>query len=178
MLLPDGTVEGAVSRRRDLDYETFFEAEYGPTVRLLMSVGVSAEQAQDAAQEAFVRLYARWPRIKHHDSPAAWVRRVAINKARDNFRSESRRQRREERVMGTPRNDIETASSVAGDDEVRRLLLELPSRQREVAALFYVEDRPIGDIADMLGLSAGAVKFHLNRARSNLRRNWTDGDQS
>ena len=80
--------------------------------------------------------------------------------------------------MGTPSKEIETASSVAGDDEVRRLLLELPRRQREVAALFYVEDRPIGDIADMLGLSAGAVKFHLNRARSNLRRNWTEEDQS
>ena len=49
------------------------------------------------------------------------------------------------------------------------LLQQLTRQQRAVAALFYVEDLPVADIAISLGLSPGAVKFHLNRARSSLK---------
>jgi RNA polymerase sigma factor (sigma-70 family) len=151
------------------EYEAFFLANYTPTVRLLMSMGASQEQAQDAAQDAFIRLYTRWSRIRRHDAPVAWLRRVAINRLRDLHRSDTRRENRENRVMPGQQTVMPAEDTVASDDETRRLLLGLPHRQRTVAALFYVEDMSVDDIASTLGLTSGAVKFHLNRARKRLR---------
>jgi RNA polymerase sigma-70 factor (ECF subfamily) len=51
-----------------------------------------------------------------------------------------------------------------------QLLMKLPDRQREVAALFYVDDRSVVEIAGILGLNEGTVKSHLSSARDSLRR--------
>ena len=158
----------AVTSDSQSQYEDFFVANYSATVGLLMSMGITQEQAQDASQDAFVKLYTRWSRLRRHDSPEAWVRRVAINRARDLYRADSRRTRREER-SGEPTTAPAADETVGDADKTRRLLLELPRRQRTIAALFYLDDMPIKDIADSLGLSSGAVKFHLNRARKSLR---------
>jgi RNA polymerase sigma-70 factor (ECF subfamily) len=46
----------------------------------------------------------------------------------------------------------------------------LPKRQAQVAALFYMEDRPIAEIADILQMAEGTVKKHLHDARQTLAR--------
>ena len=50
------------------------------------------------------------------------------------------------------------------------LLRELPTRQREVATLFYVDDRTVAEIAMILRLNEGTVKYHLSHARDGLRK--------
>ena len=55
------------------------------------------------------------------------------------------------------------------DDSTRDLLGQLAPRQREIAALFYVEDRSVDDIATTLGVSVGTVKSQLSEARQRLR---------
>ena len=159
----------SVTSDRETEYEAFFLTNFEPTVRLLRSLGVSQEQAQDATQDAFVKLYTRWSRVRRHESPEAWVRRVAINRSRDLYRSDQRRHHRETKVDDAVESAPAPDDAVAETDAVRRLLLELPKRQRTIAALFYVEDLSIAEIANDLELSAGAVKFHLNRARNRLR---------
>lgn len=166
---PD-VVDTVVTPETRDEYEAFFLAHFTPTVRLLMSLGASAEQAQDASQDAFVRLYTRWTRIRRHDAPVAWVRRVAINRLRDLHRSDSRRTQRETRARqqsAVPDSSLE--ETVEASDETHRLLHALPHRQRAVAGLFYIEDMSIDTIATTLGITPGAVKFHLNRARRKLR---------
>jgi RNA polymerase sigma-70 factor (ECF subfamily) len=49
------------------------------------------------------------------------------------------------------------------------LLGRLPAQQRMAAALFYVEDLSVGEVAEAMGLSEGAVKYHLHAARATLR---------
>ena len=44
----------------------------------------------------------------------------------------------------------------------------LPAMQRAAVVLFYFEDRPVAEIADILGISDGSVKVHLHRARQRL----------
>ena len=56
----------------------------------------------------------------------------------------------------------------AGSDDVRRALLTLPRQQRAVIALHYLEDRPVAEIAALLGCSEGTVKTHLSRGRAAL----------
>jgi len=167
-----------VTRANDRSYDDFFVAEYQGVVNLLRSMGVDEAAANDASQDAFIRAYARWGRLSSHASPEAWVRRVAINRSRDAFRSEARRSRREERAA--PR-ELATASpeaTVSSTDSVRSLLASLPRRQREVATLFYVQDLAVRDIGDILGISDGAVKFHLNRARTRLETALREQDES
>ncbi len=156
--------------RSDAEFDRFFCQHYPGVVRSLTVITGNAEVAADCTQEAFIRAYARWGRVRRYASPTAWVRRVAINLANDSFRSDARRRRREDRFeSGQPH--VAAAASTAVDDDLAlgAMLDSLTPQQRSVAALFYVEDLPILEIARTLDLSEGAVKFHLHQARAALR---------
>jgi RNA polymerase sigma-70 factor (ECF subfamily) len=58
---------------------------------------------------------------------------------------------------------------VPPDVDVQRSLLRLPARQRAVVVLHYFEDRPVREVAELLGVEEATVKVHLHRARSRLR---------
>ena len=58
----------------------------------------------------------------------------------------------------------------SSDSTARDLLGTLPTRQREVATLFYVDDCSITEIAAILDLTDGTVKYHLSHARDSLRK--------
>jgi RNA polymerase sigma factor (sigma-70 family) len=60
--------------------------------------------------------------------------------------------------------------------DLLRALRALPVRQREAAVLFYVADLPLHAVADAMGISDGAVKSHLARAREGLRVNLEERD--
>lgn len=151
----------------DADFERFFLANYEAVLYILTLITGDREQATDATQEAFIRAYSRWSKIRTYDSPAAWVRRVAINASHDSMRSDRRRRRREE----TQRVDHEPspADRSTSDAVTLALLAALPHRQREVATLFYVDDRSVAETAAILGLSEGTVKSYLAAARDRLR---------
>ena len=53
--------------------------------------------------------------------------------------------------------------------DVRAALASLPPRERKAAVLFYVGDLPVSQVAHLMGISEGAVKSHLSRARGHLR---------
>jgi RNA polymerase sigma-70 factor, ECF subfamily len=151
----------------DDEFERFFLANYDAVLRVLVLTTGDRERATDATQEAFIRAYARWSKIRGYDSPAAWVRRVALNASHDSFRSDRQRRRREESsptMTETPQDDRYQA-----DTSVHELLALLPARQREVATLYYVDDRSVAEIASILEVNEGTVKSHLSTARERLR---------
>jgi len=152
------------------EFERFFLRHYDQVVRSLTVVLGDEETARDCAQEAFIKAAARWGKVKRYDNPVAWVRRVAINRGRDLYRTDSRRRRREEGLASTGDLDHRDSSGVV-DESMRlvELLQQLPPMQRASAALFYIDDLPVAEIARQLDVSSGAVKFHLNRARKALR---------
>ncbi len=149
------------------EFERFFLENYSAVLRILTLTTGDADRATDATQEAFIKAYARWSKIRSYESPAAWVRRVAINASRDSFRKDRRRRRREESVSAT--HDGTHADDYASDGATLELLMLLPDRQREVATLFYVDDCSVVQIAMILGLTEGTVKSHLSSARERLR---------
>ncbi|MGE5211258.1 MAG: RNA polymerase sigma factor, partial [Acidobacteriota bacterium] len=86
---------------------------------------------------------------------------------RDSFRSDRQRRRREETsrsVSPASQHDLYQA-----DSSVPELLAVLPARQREVATLYYVDDRSVAEIAAILEIDEGTVKSHLSTARERLR---------
>lgn len=147
------------------DVTTLFNLHYARLVRSLTVICGNSEEAADAVQEAFVKAHLKWRKISTYDDPVGWIRRVAINKVRDGHRSKVRRDRAVER-MG---HQATLTSEQPAIDEVAELLSTLPKQQRAAAAMFYVEQLSVLEIADALEISEGAVKFHLHQARQKLR---------
>jgi RNA polymerase sigma factor (sigma-70 family) len=150
----------AVSER-DEGFTTFFRSEYPSLVRTLFLVVHDRELARDLAQDAFVQLFARWRRISHYDRPEAWVRRVGIRMA---VRAAAR-----ERVRPRLERVLNYATLPKPIDvDVVRAIGQLPASQRAAVALFYLEDRPVSEIAEVLACSEVTAKVHLHRARKRL----------
>lgn len=151
---------------RAQDFDTFFTTHYGPMVRTLTLIGGDREAAADSVQDAFVRAHARWRRLSRYDAPAAWVRKVAINRLRDVKRSEARRRRREDKVADAA---ADTGSDpVLLDDDLMAAVGSLPDRQRTAIALHYLEDLSVAEIAQAMAITTGAVKYHLHQGRNRL----------
>lgn len=147
------------------DLESLFRAHHGRLVRALTLACGDEQRAADAVQHAFVKAHLRWRSIMSYDDPVGWIRRVAINRLRDEHRSDVRKRRAVERLAAEPA----TTHGEPKVDGVAAMLAGLPKQQRLVLALFYVEDLSVDAVAATLGISSGAVKFHLHRGRNALR---------
>ena len=142
-------------------FDALFRREFAPITRTAYLVVGDWEVAREIAQDAFVQALRHWQKVQGMESPGGWVRRVAI---RDAVRA--RRRDARGRALLRERAPHTDESGVALD--VRTALLTLPPRQRAVIALHYLDDRPVAEIATLLGCSSGTVKTHLARGRQAL----------
>jgi RNA polymerase sigma-70 factor (ECF subfamily) len=118
-------------------------------------------RAEDVTQEAFIQLLAHWRKVSRYERPEAWVRRVAIRLAV--------RTARRDRVRAVLEREVPPSEERPPPDvDLADALRLLPLKQRACVLLFYFEDRPIAEVVDILGISDGAVKVHLHRARQRL----------
>jgi RNA polymerase sigma-70 factor, ECF subfamily len=149
----------------DAGYDALFRAHYGPLVRSLTLAAGDRELAADCVADAFERCYVRWRRIQRYDDPAGWVRRVAINRLRDHARRRGRGERAVERLSAGRERTAAPDELV----ELAELLAGLPTQQRIAVALRYVGGLAVAEVADAMGISEGAVKYHLHAGRERLR---------
>jgi RNA polymerase sigma-70 factor (ECF subfamily) len=147
-------------------FDMFFARERDAVLGLAFALIGDRAVAEEVAQEAFLEAFRKWDRIAGYDEPGAWVRRVVANMSVSTFR----RRRGELRML---------TRLVAGQDRVVpelspatlafwQAVRALPKRQAQVTALFYLEDRPIADIALVLQMAEGTVKKHLHDGRKTL----------
>jgi RNA polymerase sigma-70 factor, ECF subfamily len=158
--------EERTASRGPVDFDDAFRRWYGPMVRTLAVAAGDREVAADCVQDAFTRAYVRWGRVSRLQDPAGWIRRVAVNRMRDHFRKRERGARAFERLA--PQTDV-VALPPSEPSELGTLVSTLPPQQRIAAALFYVEDLSVTEVAAAMDLSEGAVKYHLHAARESLR---------
>ncbi len=151
----------SVVDERDAEFAALFRVEYPALVRTMYLVVHDRERAQDLAQDAFVQLFARWRRISQYERPDAWLRRVAIRMAVRGIRRERLRPRLERELDPAP-------MPKPIDIDVLRAIQQLPTSQRAAVALFYLEDRPISEVAEILACAEVTAKVHLHRARKRL----------
>jgi RNA polymerase sigma-70 factor (ECF subfamily) len=147
--------------------ETLFRAHYARLVRALTLVNGSREAAADAVQEAFVKAHLHWARIQRYDDPVGWIRRIAINRLRDDHRHLVRKQRVVDRLAAE--QPTVTSLQSSHDADLHWMLGHLSRQQRLALALFYVDELTVAEVAAAMRLSEGAVKFHLHRGRERLR---------
>ena len=122
--------------------------------------------ARDVAQEAFVRLFARWRTV---NEPRAYVFLIATNLVRDEWRHRKRASSLFDRLK--PFVD-EAAPAV--DLELSDVVARLPRRLRDVVVLHLVADLPVAEVATVTGIPVGTVKRRLYEARALLRLDWLE----
>ena len=146
----------------DGEYTWFFRTEFPGVVRAAYLVVHDRQRAEDLAQDAFTQLYVHWRKVSRYERPDAWVRRVAIRAAVREARRERRRPTLERSVRPG------TSYDEPLDLDLLRAIRSLPPRQRAAVTLFYLEDRPTAEVADILGCSESTAKVHLFKARQRL----------
>lgn len=139
--------------------------------RLALGIVADAAEAEDALQEALYKAWRALPQFRHDAAFSTWLYQIVRRASLDRTR----------RGPSLPL-DVELEDTAAGHDPERRweevearrevyaALGRLPVPYRTVLTLFYIEDLPIREIADILELPVGTVKTHLHRARRALRR--------
>jgi RNA polymerase sigma-70 factor (ECF subfamily) len=113
--------------------------------------------ADDAVAEAFAQLIRRGEEVR---DPAAWVWTTAFRVAAREL------QQRRATAEDPPDSSYDPAMS---DQRVLSAIAQLSDRQRASVILHYYADRPVKEVADLLGSTPAAVSVHLFRARKNLR---------
>ena len=141
------------------EFEWLFRSTYASVLRTSFLILHDQGAAEEVTQDAFLRLYERWHSVAEVDHPSAWVRRVAT-------RAAVKRAKRAKSLTTAP--EAAGASDQRLDIDLLRAVVRLPAQQRAAVALYYLEDRPVAEVADLMGVSTSTVKQHLHRAREHL----------
>jgi RNA polymerase sigma-70 factor (ECF subfamily) len=146
--------------------------------RLALRIVRRQEDAEEVAQDAFVRAWNGLGGYRGDARFSTWLHRIVVRRALDRASVLKGRAARE--------TEVDEASSIAApahgpDAEARanaarleRLLVKLSPSQRAAVTLFYYEDRSVEDVANLLSMPENTVKTHLSRARVALRQAWLE----
>ncbi len=142
----------------------------------MLQITRSAEEAEDVAQEAFVRAFLKLDTFQRNSRFFTWLYRIAFNSAL------SRRRRKRANISLDQTREvtgIEPIDHVDSPDErmlqgervamVRMALDRLTEEHRTILVLREMQDHAYEDIAEILEISIGTVRSRLNRARTQLR---------
>ena len=150
--------------------------------RVALSVLRRREDAEDVAQEAFLRAHRSFASIRDRERFRGWLVRTSFRIALDRIRGEKRRARREETVAMEARVAEDSAEDHAARGELRARVAEavaaLPEKLRLVTVLVAIEEQDLASVARLLELPEGTVKSRLHRARRELaeRLRWLASD--
>jgi len=137
----------------------------------------NADDAEDLAQEAFVKAYQTIERFKPGEPFGPWIYRIVTNLSLDVLKHRNRF-RHEELTDSHPASRGDRADLAAVSNElasrIDAAIQSLPEMQRIVARLFLVEHFEHNEIAAMTNLSEGTVRSHLSLARGKLKQKLAD----
>ena len=155
-----------VKVRENDELTAVYTREYGRLVGLLTVIGRSPSDAEETAQDAFVRLIEHWPRVGRYEDPAAWLRTVAVRM----LISRHRRREVARRALPFLRPSAEPTAAAVTETrlDLDAAFSELSPEQRAVIVLHHLYDLPVDEIATGLKVPAGTVKSRLARARTRL----------
>ena len=148
-----------------MDFDAFFVAGSDRLGKALFLLTGDASEAEELTQEAMVRVYERWERVRAMASPTGYLFRVALNLNRSRLRR--LRVRMWKGPVTAPSTDPAEVAEV--DDEIGRALAALPVRLREAVVLVEWMGLSAEEAGRILGIDAVSVRVRLSRARATLR---------
>lgn len=153
--------------------------QYVPRVyRFALRLARDPHHAEELTQETLLRAWRSRRRLRHPEAARTWLFKIAANLWRDQVRRAKRSPQQVE-IAWDDRAGRQTApeQEVIDQENVQLALValdSLPARQRQVLYLHACEELSIGQIADVLGITAEAAKASLSLARKAMRRKLKD----
>jgi RNA polymerase sigma factor (sigma-70 family) len=156
----------AASPLGDGDFAELYLEHYSRLVRALIIAGSDPLTAQDLAQEAFARTFARWRRVRDGPNPAGYVHTTAFRLLHHRRPiTETPVALDDTSLPAVPPVDHAALTAAA----VRGALAGMAPRQRACVALCLYLGHSTGETAELLGISPSTVRVQLHRARQRLR---------
>jgi RNA polymerase sigma-70 factor (ECF subfamily) len=168
-----GLVEAAQAGDRWALEELVRRTHRGVYTCALRLVG-NPDDAADVTQDVYLRVVRKLSSFRHEASFTTWLNRVTTNVAMSALKRRTRRIAVEGAVVPPDTRDpapdpAERVETVALARRLERLVAELPEGQRQVLVLRDVYGQSTDEVADAMGLTPGAVKVRLFRARERLK---------
>lgn len=144
-----------------VDFGVFYRETWDRVYRPLAVTLRDHELARESVDEAMVRAFQKWSKVRTYANPTGWVYRVALNYARNRLRR---------RWREVPWGSVEpTWEMRTPNPDLMEALQELPLRHREVVVLRFFFDWSVSEVAEALDIPDGTVKSRLHRALAALR---------
>ena len=180
--LTDNQLLEKIGQGDQLSFETLFRRHYGRVYGLIFRLVGDPQEAEDIAQEVFIRLYQRPPRRRQTHNVAAWLYRVATNRAYNAIRGRKRLWQR---------NTLLVKSESEGDPGPEPELLAKEERARVTAALLQLKPQQVqllllrqmglsyAELAESCHIRPNSVGKTLERAANAFSQGvYSHGDQS
>lgn len=144
-------------------------AEQESLRRFLLSLCGDAAEADDIAQDALVNAYVASGSFRGAARFSTWLFRIAYNCFIDRLRSR--------RIQTSPL-DAPAVQAVPGPEatdgrfrheDLHRAIGQLPDKERAALLLFYMEDKPVKEVAAILDIPASSVRAYLTRGRRHIK---------
>jgi RNA polymerase sigma factor (sigma-70 family) len=151
--------------------------------RTIFAVLRDQKEAEDAAQEVFMKIYTSLPQYQNQGFKT-WMTRIAVNHAIDIKRKQVRRREEvaeelELQLVGTPKDSVEKEiMEIDRRRLVREKLDELPKNYRDVIYGFYIAEKSYQQMAEEQNVQVKTIETKLYRARHWMKKNWKEDDFS
>jgi RNA polymerase sigma-70 factor (ECF subfamily) len=163
-----GDAVRARGRAIDTRFAEALADELSGAYRLAGYLLADAADAQDAVQEASVRAWRSWAKLREQDKFHSWFNQILVNVCRTKLRKKAR-----QRTLDVDEVDLEGADpfrSALARDAIGRVLSSLSAELRMVVVLRYWGDLSLAEIAERLNIPVGTVKSRHHAALQTLRR--------
>lgn len=165
--------------KREAGFESAVRDNYELMFRTAMGFVHSREDAEDIAQEVFLKAYRHWDSFRGEAEISTWLYRIAVNLSINFVKREKRRKtiRQGESMLknlfniaGNDKNPRQQLESEETDNAVRAAIDSLPEKQRTAFILSRYDELSQKETARIMQITEGAVEQLLQRAKKNLRK--------
>jgi len=147
-------------------FRAFFDAEHDRLFGALYLITRRRDEAEELMQEAFLKVWERWDRVRAMDSADGYLYRVAMNE----FRMRYRRARIAARIVPHAVRRGDGIEEAEARSDVARALNRLGPRERAALVLTSLLGYPAGEAADLLGVKESTVRSLAAHARASMHK--------
>lgn len=155
------------------EFDRLVAQELARAYRVATLIMGDPSEAEDAVQEAFLRAWQRWDRLRDQDRAGAWFGRILVNECRDRLRT-----RKPPRVPWLTSEPVEAPSDPAEREALRQALGDLSPDHKIVIVLRYYLDLSLEGIAGRTGAPVGTVKSRLHHGLEAMRAAYAARDRT
>ena len=159
------------ARHGDLDaFSALASGRLGAMTRTATAILGDESEARDAVQEALISIWRELPRLRDVDRFDAWAGRILVNACRQALKRRTRSRVREIPIQSdTMAGTAGREGSLGSLEALNRAFERLDAEQRAILVMHHLEDRPLSEIAGVLGIPVGTAKSRLFTARQALQ---------